>query len=70
MSMSNTDKFTFEELQLWNSVRLKDYLGDRRLSVTGSIEMLRAMFTVHRFMVRFPIGLDFLLLSTHSHDPC
>ena len=28
MSMSNTDKFTFEELQLWNSARLKDYLGD------------------------------------------
>ena len=42
MSMSNTDKFAFEKLQLWNSARLKDYLGDRRLSVTRSIEKLRA----------------------------
>ena len=42
MSTSNTDNFTFEELQLWNSARLKDYLRDRGLPVTGSIEKLRA----------------------------
>ena len=48
ISMSNKDTFTFEEFQLWNSARLKDYLRDRRLSVTGSIEKLMQRFMVHR----------------------
>ena len=66
MSM-NTDKFTFEELQLWNSARLKDYLGDRRLSVTGSIEKLRA--TVYGAQVYGPFS-DRVGLPLHNiHIP-
>ena len=42
---------SFDDLKLWNVEKLKDYLRDRRIPVTGSSDQLRA--TVWGAMVYF-----------------
>lgn len=39
---STNENFNFEDLRLWKVARLKDFLRDRGLPMTGSVEKLRA----------------------------